>query len=173
MATNLEFIKSASGTSVSSLSVSDCFSADYDVYYLSISKLDTTGNSFIYMRLLDSGGSVISASEYDTAWLDLNSWTSFGELKATSFDKMGIGSSSGSLTTDLGGYSVYIYNPYDSSSYTFINSQSAAVVVAPTSALTGTKNIGVHKSAEQISGINLLLNTGTIDNITANIYGVK
>ena len=29
---NLEFIKSASGTSVSSLSVTDCFSANYDVY---------------------------------------------------------------------------------------------------------------------------------------------
>ena len=29
---NLEFIKSASGSSVSSLSVTDCFSANYDVY---------------------------------------------------------------------------------------------------------------------------------------------
>jgi len=172
MAGNLEFIKSASGTSVSSLSVTDCFSADYDVYYLSISKLDTTGNSYIYIRFIDSGGSVISASEYATAWLDLNSWTSFGEQKSTSFDKMGIGSSSGSLTTDLGGYSVYIYNPYDSSSYTFINGQSAAYTVAPTNALAGSKSIGVHKSAEQITGINLLLNTGTIDNITANVYGL-
>ena len=172
MAGSLEFIKSASGTSVSSLSVTDCFSADYDVYYLSISKLDTTGNSYIYMRLLDSGGSVISASEYATAWLDLKSYEAFTELKSTSFDKMGIGGSSGSLTTDLGGYSVYIYNPYDSSSYTFMNGQTSAYTVAPTNALAGGKSIGVHKSAEQISGINLLLNTGTIDNITANIYGL-
>jgi len=40
MATNLEFIKSETGTSVTSLSVTDCFSADYDVYQVLISKLN-------------------------------------------------------------------------------------------------------------------------------------
>ena len=39
MATNLEFIKSASGTSVSSLTVTDCFNADYDVYKVYITKM--------------------------------------------------------------------------------------------------------------------------------------
>ena len=38
MATNLQFIKSVSGTSVNTLSVTDCFSADYDVYYVSVNK---------------------------------------------------------------------------------------------------------------------------------------
>ena len=36
MATNLEFIKSATGTSVTSLDVTDCFSADYDVYKVTL-----------------------------------------------------------------------------------------------------------------------------------------
>ena len=43
MATNLQFIKSASGTSVSSLSVTDCFSANYDVYQVAFQYAGTDG----------------------------------------------------------------------------------------------------------------------------------
>ena len=41
MATNLEFIKSLTSTA-SSLSVTDCFSANYDVYYIIIVYLETS-----------------------------------------------------------------------------------------------------------------------------------
>jgi len=37
----------------------------------------------------------------------------------------------------------------------------------------GTKGIGVHKSAEQISGINFLASAGNIENIAVSVYGVK
>jgi len=40
------------------------------------------------------------------------------------------------------------------------------------SGLAGAKYIGVHKSAEQITGINILPSTGSWDNITVNVYGL-
>ena len=38
MTTNLEFIKSASGSSVSLLDVSDCFNLNFDVYYFALTR---------------------------------------------------------------------------------------------------------------------------------------
>jgi len=40
-------------------------------------ELDSAGSAYAYLRLLDSGGSVISASEYDWAQMDLR-YTSAG-----------------------------------------------------------------------------------------------
>ena len=72
MAGSLEFIKSASGTSVSSLSVTDCFSADYDVYAIASTSQEQTGTAtlYSYMRFINSGG-VVSTSNYDYASLRL------------------------------------------------------------------------------------------------------
>ncbi len=70
----------------------------------------------------------------------------------------------------MGGFLTTVYNPNDSSSYTFYNGQSS---IKASSGLAGAKYNGVHKSAEQITGINILPSTGTWDNITINIYGVK
>ena len=68
MAGSLEFIKSATGSNVASVSVTDCFSAKYDVYMVSITKWNYVNSSVVAgMRFIDSGGSVISDSEYDHA----------------------------------------------------------------------------------------------------------
>jgi len=170
MATNLQFIKSASGTSVSSLSVTDCFSADYDVYQVLIAKLDSTAGAYAYLRFLDSGGSVISATEYDWAEMDLTAYAGFAENRVTGGSESLLGFAGGTGTADMGGFLTTVYNPNDSSSYTFYNGQSA---IKASSGLAGAKYIGVHKSAEQITGINIFPSSGTWDNITINIYGVK
>ena len=167
---NLEFIKYASGTSVSSLSVTDCFSASYDVYQVLIAKLDSTGSAYAYLRFLDSGGSVISDLEYDWAEMDLTSYASFVENRNTAQNKGLLGFAGGTGTADMGGFLTTVYNPNDSSSYTFYSGQSS---IKASSGLAGAKYIGVHKSAEQITGINILPSTGSWDNITVNIYGVK
>ena len=171
MATNLEFIKSTSGTSVSSLSVTDCFSANYDVYMININSFDqATSSTYLNMRLLESGGSVISDSEYDFAELQMTTYTSFQENRNTGqtvmFDRLNFN------TNDVTGVgiNIYIFNPYDSSSYTFGKFQSIGYI---SSGAVGFKGIGVHKSAEQITGLNFFLDTGNIDSATINVYGVK
>ena len=171
MATNLEFIKSASGSSVSSLSVTDCFSAKYDVYQVLIAKLDSNSSAaYAYLRFIDSGGSVISDLEYDLAEMDLTSYASYAENRGTAQNKGLLGYAGGTGTADMGGFLTTVYNPNDSSSYTFYSGQSS---MKGASGLAGAKYIGVHKSAEQITGINILPSTGSWDNITVNVYGVK
>ena len=170
MATELQFIKSASGTSVSSLSVTDCFSADYDVYFVEVSKSLNTIETNLDIRFIDSGGSIISASEYDYATLQLNSNTTFGERRSTGNTKISRLITFGGDEQKTGGTGyTYVFNPYDSSSYTF--TQGASQTIQGTT-FVGDKQIGVHKSAEQITGIALIPGSGTTT-LIINVYGVK
>jgi len=170
MAGNLEFIKSASGTSVSTLSVTDCFSDKYDVYMVSISKLDQSAQNYIEARVIDSGG-VDSTTNYDYASLELGAGTAFAEKRNTGQTAWATSISYQNTGADDGvGITMYIFNPYDSSSYTFVKSQSSAYY---SSGGLGYKMIGVHKVAEQITGINFFPRSGTLDNMTINVYGVK
>ena len=177
MAGSLEFIKSATGSNVASVSVTDCFSAKYDVYMVSITKWDYVGTSNAGgMRLIDSGGSVISDSEYDFADLQMRSYASFQELTPSTFGSststsmlVGIDSGGGNLEYTTG-FTAYIYNPFDSSSYTFTNFQTSS---ATTGSGIGYKGIGVHKVAEQITGVNFIDRVGSNISATINVFGVK
>jgi hypothetical protein len=174
MSTNLQFIKSASGTDVASVSVTDCFNANYDVYMISITKWKYVGTSNSGgMRFIDSGASVISDSEYDHADLQMRNYASYQELRSTNGTSIlcGFDSSNQNASTIQAGFTAFIYNPFDSSSYTFTNFQESSAY--DSSNMLPYKGIGVHKVAEQITGVNFL-NRGT-GNISAtiNVFGVK
>ena len=62
MATNLQFIKSASGSSVSSLSITDCFSDQYDVYNVNLVMEGSSTNKDIRLQYIYSGGTDTSAN---------------------------------------------------------------------------------------------------------------
>jgi hypothetical protein len=172
MATNLQFIKSVSSSaSVTSVDITNCFSDKYDVYMLSFADIDIdgAGDENIDIRLLDSVGTAISASEYDYAGLVLRYSTTFSEVRETSASQFLYGAGYVSASdVGAGGLIAYIYNPYDSSSYTFLQHQQAN-----SANHSGQKYIGVHKSAEQISGIQIRVDSGTIERLSASIYGVK
>ena len=173
MAGSLEFIKSVSGTSVGTLDVTDIFSTDYDVYKITISKMEQTANGWNEMRFLDSGGSTITASEYDIATLELKSYAAFTEYKATNANRFETINYSGTGSAVAGALTMYIYNPYDSSSYTFASWQSNGFRTGLGS--IGAKAIGVHKSAEQISGIHFISSgSGSVfTNLDVAVFGVK
>ena len=173
MATNLQFIKSvSSSSSVTSVDITDCFSGKYDVYKLILADLDLAGagDENIAVRFLDSSGSVISASEYDYATYFMYSYASFSQQKATAQTSLvyGMGYAPASNIGSVGSF-IYIFNPYDSSSYTFTTQQSSTY----TTGGIGNKGIGVHKSAEQLSGVQILVDSGTIERLGASIYGVN
>jgi len=170
---NLEFIKSASGTSVTTINVTDIFTEKYDVYMVSISKIDLSATFGVNLRLLDSGGTPITTSNYNTASLSLNAGSAFGETRYTNLDRFinfGVYSSG----SEVGGATIaYFYNPYDNSSYTFWQLQSAGEVTG-SGGFRGLKAIGVLPTAATHSGISLTSNGANLfDNITVNVYGVK
>ncbi len=120
---------------------------------------------------IDSGGSIISASEYDYATLQLNSNTTFGERQSTGNTKISRLVIYGGDEQKTGGTGyTYVFNPYDSSSYTF--TQGASQTIQGTT-FVGDKQIGVHKSAEQITGISLFPSSGGTTTLIINVYGVK
>ena len=72
MATNLEFIHQQDmSTSTSDISITNLFSDTYSSYFISTSGVQSSGFSRFTMRLLDSGGSPITQTEYDVAVLFL------------------------------------------------------------------------------------------------------
>ena len=172
MATNLQFIKDASASDVSSMNVTDCFSDQYEVYAITMAKLEglQSGNRNNHMRFIDSSSNIISGSEYDWAALNMRSYASFSQSQVqndTEIQRIQIYSS---LDVEFGTV-LYIFNPNDSSSFTFANWLSSGLVESGTAGY-GIKGIGVHKQAEQITGVNFISNADNF-NLKVSVYGVK
>lgn len=172
MTSSLEHIKSVSSTSsVTSVNITNCFSSDYEVYMLTVADidLDGAGDENVDIRLLDSGGSVISASEYDWAQLILRTNAAFTENNNTSDTKFTYGVGYGPASDNgMLGTTNYFFSPDDSGSYTWMLGQTVTSATH-----NGHKYLGVHKSSEQITGIQILVDSGTIERLTANVYGLK
>ena len=173
---NLEFIKSASGTSVSSLDVTDCFSADYDVYAI---KLDADGynaNSFLTLQLIDNTDTTISTTSYDNATLNMRTDSGYNEYRATG-DTVLLNRVLGFFSYNNGAREggsgiIYIFNPY-TANYTFATCQSSSQFEA--GEMTGQKGIGVLKTTDVITGFHITQDgfTATYSDINASVFGVK
>ena len=167
MATNLEFIKSETATSVTSIDVTNCFSSKYDVYAITYTMLDNSVGTAMDLRLIDSGG-VDSDSNYDFARLLMYAHTSFSEQGRTNQTFM---RGMGEATEQGNGNWFYIFNPFSTSEYTFGLGQS--VGIAGTDML-GFKWVGVKRETTQYTGFQLFTSTPTtLSNIDVSVYGVK
>jgi hypothetical protein len=167
MATNLEFIKSATGTSVSSLSVTDCFSAKYDVYKVVGTDFNPSTEFNLELRYIDSGGSTISTSTYDRAFLNMLSYSAFVESRNVNTTSM---IAVGTNQTNGNGFNFEIYNPFSSSSYTFNTHQAST---DDTSGGRGYKGINVEKSTTSVTGLYFFVASGTFSINNISVYGVK
>lgn len=157
MATQLEFINKTDITDgVVTVNVDNVFSSQYEIYQIIFDgvfhNLDVS-NGIEGIRFIDNSGSVISGSEYEYAVHNLIANSSYTETRSTSAteiqlvliaDQLSDGQANGVLT---------VYNPNDSSSYTFTNFQGMG---KNSSQPRGQKAIGVHKNAETIRGFQLV-----------------
>tara|TARA_R100001086_G_scaffold80226_1_gene39123 strand:+ start:781 stop:1299 length:519 start_codon:yes stop_codon:yes gene_type:complete len=172
MATNLQFIKKETSTDVVSVSYTDLFNTNYNVFELFID-LQYNAVSYLDIVLLDSGGSALTGSHYDVAVQDLKSSSSFAEYKyASSTIWRGLG---GYLNNVDAGYGMKmtVYNPTSTSSYTYAISQSAS---PNSSELFGTKGIAVYKATDGVYGLKINASGGgttTFDFLNVSVYGVK
>ena len=171
---NLEFIKQVthSGSNVSSISITDIFSADYDVYQIQINDLVYDSPAYFYCRLLDSSNTAITAGNYERATLLMDTgaaWTERTSTGSGNFMELGY---FGSGTTNNNTNIIYIFNPFSSSSYTFGLNQGFGYFG---SRGNGTKAIGVLKDTQSCKGFQVNTQTAgvyfTAGTITA--FGVK
>ena len=171
MPTNLEFITQlTAGSGVSYLDTPDLFSANYDVYFFTITEFDVSADEVFELKLLNSSNSVIE-SNYYWASLQLKGNTSFNEAENHNRPKIDfIAELDGDIEKNTG-ISGYIYNPYTSSTYTFGTVQASGM---DGSNLFGAKGIWSHQNAEQINGLRIAPQSPvTINNLVVNFYGVK
>ena len=165
---NLELVKSVSGTSVTFLEVTDCFSDKYDVYQIpSVDGQLTTGAANYVLEFLDSGGTPITTSVYDRAFLTVRSFNTFIETRGTGNGNYIFGYVNAS---ESNGFEMFVYNPYSSSDYTFLNYQQSSFSVG--NGGNGFKGIGVMKSAQTVTGIKLSGTSGTFSSIAVSVYGL-
>ena len=172
MATNLQFIKSVEVTSSSStFNVDNVFTDKYDVYFIKLTGFSTTGSTQTNLRLryITSAGVVSTSATYDYAGLALNSQSAFGESKNT--NQTSILFAPFDLSPEESNMVFYIHNPFDSSSYTFLNYQQAS---QRSGHFLGHKGIAVLKNAEAHRGFQMLEILGRPFNKgKVSVYGVK
>ena len=169
---NLRLINETTATSVASVSVTDVFSADFDIYQITINNSDITIKDYSELRFINSSGSIISASNYDYGNLELKSYGGFNALRGTnqsSFPKMWY---SNNDTANQGSLNMWLFNPYSSSAYTFVLA-SNGLNFTPGFGGMGNKIIGVLKNTSSITGMQFFPNSGSFDNILVRTYGLR
>jgi len=161
---NLRLINETTFSSVNTVNVTDVFSADFDIYKITFDDGGQYGN----LRFLNSAGSVMTDSKYDTARHNLILNSSFTETRVTD-QSVGIFAFTESSSADGGGNVLYIFNPFSSSCYTFVIAQTVDISTSTNHRIA--KAIGVHKNLGSMSGFQLNAQAG-VDG-TLRTYGLR
>ena len=170
---NLRLINETSATDgVLSVSMTDIFSADYDIYKLTFSDFQSNASFGLDMRFINTSGSEISSSEYDRAKYYMASNTSFGEVRATDQNYI-------DRFIDMFGYSAtgqssfgvcYVFNPFSSTAYTSFIAQGGYVG----SNGIFVKSFGILKESLSVGGIKLYSDdTDTFKTMKIRTYGLR
>ena len=174
---NLRLINETEITSaVNGVSITDVFSSDFDIYKVTFNDLsnDTTSANIV-LRFINSSGSIVTASNYNWAFMDMGGSITFGEYRATNSASLG-NTDAWVVSTAVDPYSssavMYVYNPFSSSSYSFANLQSSGMIS------TGSrtrKAIGVLKQTASMTGFHIYQSTSSINITTGTIrtYGLR
>lgn len=171
---SLRYIKKETmGTDVESVSITDIFSSDYDIYYLNIPTLHMANQVNLRMRFINSSGSIITSSEYDTGQQLLYSHASFGENKQVNQTYIELGYYDVDALEYGMGVSMYIFNPYSSSSYTFVLSQSSFFEQIG-NGQDSRKSIGVFTETSSVTGVNFHCSTDPVlEDFEVVCYGLR
>jgi len=174
MVGSLELInQTVTGSDVASVDVDNVFSDKYDVYFYTFTNVKSadTNENVLGIRMINTSGTADSGTNYDRAFLTMRMYDTFQEARSTGLTYMnqfnlGSNSSSG------GNISGYLFNPYNSSSYTFNTWQSSNNRNAGN---IGRKGINVHKVAQANRGFQIVNSASNNfeSGLTITTYGVK
>jgi hypothetical protein len=161
----LRLINETSFSSVSTVDVTDVFSADFDIYKITLG----TGANYGWLKFINSAGSVAIDNAYDTARLNLKTNTTFSETRVTN-QTVGWYMFSELQSATGGGNTIWIFNPFSSSSYTFGLGQTIDVASSTSNRIA--KTIGVYKNTQSLTGYRCDTGGGSISG-TIKTYGLR
>jgi len=170
---NLRLINETEVSSgVSTVSATNVFSANFDIYKITLEGFYASTIDYFYLRLINSSGSVILTS-YDVASLEMRSGGAFVERRGTNYTAM-FPSTNFLPNSEAENYNgvLYIFNPTSSLSYSFMLGQSNEDEY---SEMYSNKYIGVLKQTNSITGFQLSVGTlgGTLSGGTIRTYGLR
>ena len=172
---NLRLINKSTITSdVALLDVTDVFTTDFDVYKIVYEDfLVATGTDNFRMRLINSTGSVVVSTNYNTAGLNMRANASFVERRETSSNKgvLPILSIDDGAAEGVSGV-VYLFNPFSSSTYSFVVHQNTTWINGN---FYNNKTIGVLRELSSITGFRLGQNdlSENLASGTVKTYGIR
>ena len=169
---SLEFITSSSVTSMSSaVDMTSCLTSKYDVYLLTAKEVQSDTNAYTVGIQFYESGVLESAGVYQYALVGGRTNGTFSEGRSTTEAWIHIGGDTDTDSTNSSNSYTYIYNPTNSSKYTFLTTQSTAQYDAVANFRYGS---GVLPQASTVDGFRLrsTYSTGQITGEFA-LYGVK
>lgn len=168
----LRFISETTATSTSSLSVTDVFTSDFSVYKVELIRpdLNTGTGTYVDFRFVTSDGIVVS-TDYGYGIEVMNSNAGFGSDKNANESFMRGFRYSSNSSADGGGMVLWIFEPTNTSTYTFARVQAGSYSTAESKNVS-TKGIGVLQTTDSIGGINFF-HTNNFDSIHVKVYGLR
>ncbi len=156
---------------VTTFSATDVFTDDFDIYKITINNLSHNSGSpaQISFRFIDSAGSVLATSEYDSASLQLRS-SNTGIENSSKNDTDSVIMGYADLSPEASGFVIYVFNPTNTSSYTFFICQSSVAVSA---VLHTFKGLGVLTETIGVSGFQIIASSNTLDSGNMKVYGLR
>jgi len=160
---------------VNQISITDIFTTDFDIYKIVISNAGYDGASSdvvdMRARFINSSDSTVTSS-YDTARLTMKAEAGFDNDKQTNIAYM-----YGSVLVgnyQNGGAVLYVFNPTNSSSYTFMLGQGASGYETSANRFRVAKQIGVLKQTSSITGINFVSSSASNDfKADIKVFGLR
>lgn len=168
----IRFINETVVTSgVDTVEVDDVFTADFDMYKITLTDLEIQTDDYTGLRLIDSG-TVLTATSYDSASQLMYCDQSFFQGKNENLSQFyylnymhpsGFAKGNGNV--------IYVINPFSQSLYTSFLNQGDGY--SETGArLYSFKGIGQFKVAARTTGFQIL-RTGNINSLKIRTYGIR
>ena len=164
-------INDFSATNASSLSMTNIFSAEYNVYDIFIDDMDTQELTWIKGRLIDASGNVLSNSVYDESTMELLNHVSFIDsfgVNQTAWTRLMRGYHE---SFAWGGMKLTIFNPFSSSDYTHAICESTA---EQSGSQFGARSTFVYTANTSCTGFQIFpAGSSPMDDIFVKVYGYK
>ena len=167
-------------TPVNTISMTDVFSADFDVYCLQVvgtSASTSLDNNSMDVKLVNSSGSAITDTIYDAEMVFARGFSatylSIGSANRNDFGLLYHDTAANNAHSNM---IMWIFNPFQSDTYTFQIQQSSGFIRQPSNSITGMmhKGIGVLKQKSCITGISFVNRDNlNIASGTFRTYGLR
>ena len=170
---NLRLINQTSFSAVTSATITDVFTSDFDIYKIVFTDYFQTSGSAGRARLrFTSSGSVITSSDYRHASLAIESpSSSFPEVKSNNDTYIDFVLFANGETGALSSGVTYVFNPSNSSCYTFVNWQEGHF--QSSFGASTEKGIGILENLNVIDGFDIHSASGGGFNLTVKTYGIR